>query len=93
MREYVVKEGDTLGGVAAREMGAAHRWPKLFQVNREAILAEQKRRGLPQTVGLRTRTTMELGPDWIFPGTILHIPLTPSRSVPPQDEEATTGES
>ncbi len=36
-REYVVKKGDTLSGIAAREYGGAHRWKYLYELNKSRI--------------------------------------------------------
>jgi nucleoid-associated protein YgaU len=39
-RPYVVEEGDTLYDIAKYELGAASRWPEIFQLNREALSAD-----------------------------------------------------
>ena len=66
MRTYTVKAGDTLGIIAARELGRSSDWAKLWRLNREGLIAEQKQR-LPE--GHR-----QIGsPDMIFPGTILKL--------------------
>jgi nucleoid-associated protein YgaU len=66
MRTYTVKAGDTLGIIAARELGRSSDWAKLWRLNREELIAEQKQR-LPE--GHR-----HIGsPDMIFPGTILKL--------------------
>lgn len=36
-REYVVQKGDTLSAIAQREMGAAHRWKYLYEINKQRI--------------------------------------------------------
>ena len=36
-RTYKVKKGDTLSGIAARQLGKADRWPELFVLNRARI--------------------------------------------------------
>ena len=36
-REYVVKKGDTLSGIAAEEYGGAHRWKYLYELNKDVI--------------------------------------------------------
>ncbi|MEP0845780.1 MAG: LysM peptidoglycan-binding domain-containing protein [Phycisphaerae bacterium] len=38
-REYVVKVGDTLTGIAWRELGDVSRWEEIFDLNRELISA------------------------------------------------------
>ncbi|MFH1338928.1 MAG: OmpA family protein [Candidatus Omnitrophota bacterium] len=36
-RDYIVKKGDTLWGIAAREYGGAHRWQYLYNLNKDRI--------------------------------------------------------
>jgi nucleoid-associated protein YgaU len=36
-RIYVVRRGDTLSGIAKRELGDASRWPDIFERNRDVI--------------------------------------------------------
>jgi outer membrane protein OmpA-like peptidoglycan-associated protein len=36
-KEYVVKKGDTLSSIAAREYGKPHRWKYLYQLNKDKI--------------------------------------------------------
>lgn len=36
-REYTVKKGDTLSGIARREYGGAHRWKYLYELNKDRI--------------------------------------------------------
>ena len=36
-RLYIVRRGDTLSGIAQRELGAASRWPELLERNRDVI--------------------------------------------------------
>jgi len=67
---HVVKDGETLSGIAATELGDARRWPELFALNRDrAHLADG-----------RTLTN----PDLIWPGLPLQIP--PDGQAPATDE-------
>ena len=36
-REYVVKKGDTLSDIAAKEYGGAYRWKYLYELNKSRI--------------------------------------------------------
>ena len=36
-RLYIVRRGDTLSGIAQRELGNANRWPEIFERNRDVI--------------------------------------------------------
>lgn len=63
MKTYIVKSGDTLGSIAQSHYGRPC-WRSLWQINASTILAEQRRRNWSR----------KPEPDWIFPGTILHIP-------------------
>jgi outer membrane protein OmpA-like peptidoglycan-associated protein len=36
-REIIVEDGDTLSGIAKREMGSAHRWIHLYELNKDRI--------------------------------------------------------
>jgi nucleoid-associated protein YgaU len=61
---HTVASGDTLWGIAQRELGAGSRYPEIFEANRDAIEGEAQRRG---------RQSSENG-RWIWPGTVLTIP-------------------
>ena len=36
-RIYTVRRGDTLSGIAEKELGDASRWPEIFELNRDVI--------------------------------------------------------
>lgn len=36
-REYIVEDGDTLSGIAARELGDARRWVEIYELNRDRL--------------------------------------------------------
>jgi nucleoid-associated protein YgaU len=37
MRRYVVRRGDTLRSIAARFLGDASDWPRIYRVNRDRL--------------------------------------------------------
>ncbi|HBG61949.1 MAG: hypothetical protein A2Y03_02995 [Omnitrophica WOR_2 bacterium GWF2_38_59] len=41
-REYVIKKGDSLSGITQRELGAAHRWKYLYELNKDVITDPNK---------------------------------------------------
>ena len=43
-KEYIVKKGDTLSKIAKDELGSAHRWKYLYQVNKDRIKNPDKLR-------------------------------------------------
>lgn len=67
--EVIVRSGDTLSGIAQRELGDANRYPELFTANE----------GRPQPDGSALET-----PNLIRPGWHLHLPGAPAeQSAPP----------
>jgi nucleoid-associated protein YgaU len=81
--EYTVKPGDTLSHIAQRFLGQANRWPEIFRLNEDAIIAEQTKR--PPRKGPRS--------DYIYCGQVLKIPtLAPAlnnlKPTIPQDKAA-----
>jgi DNA-binding SARP family transcriptional activator len=84
-RTYVVQRGDTLWGIAERQLGDPLDWSEIYQLNE----------GRPQPDG-RTLTD----PHWIYPGWTLVLPLaahhvpgghgTGDTSVPPRHENVPT---
>ena len=64
---YVVQRGDTLWGIAQRELGDPLRWSEIYQLNE----------GRPQPGGL-TLTD----PHWIDPGWTVLLPAAPSTPFP-----------
>jgi DNA-binding SARP family transcriptional activator len=65
---YLVQRGDTLWGIATRELGDPYRWPEIFELNRDH----------PQPDG-RALTD----PNRIWPGWTLLIPAAVAPPVPP----------
>lgn len=71
-RTTTVLGGDTLSGIALREMGSASLWPRLFARNEAAIMREIDRRDVGRLV---RRVGRDMHPeDWIFPSMKLVIP-------------------
>lgn len=63
---YTIQSGDTLGAIAQRFLGDAGRYRELWSLNRKVLEAEQNK----GEVRRRLR-----GPNWIYPGTIIRIPV------------------
>lgn len=59
---YTIKSGDTLWGIARRELGDGAKWKTIYTANRQVIDDTARKRG------------MASGGQWIFPGTVLQIP-------------------
>jgi len=68
MRTYVVQRGDTLWGIAERELGDPLHWSEIYKLNE----------GRPQPGGA-TLTD----PHWIDPGWTLLLPASPAAPTPP----------
>jgi DNA-binding SARP family transcriptional activator len=68
MRTYVVERGDTLWGIAERELGDPLHWSEIYKLNE----------GRPQPGGA-TLTD----PHWIDPGWTLLLPASPAAPTPP----------
>lgn len=70
-REITVQEGDTLGHIAERECGRFSLWPAIYCGNEDTIRREQMKRDVTK-----------LGPDWIYPGMKLMVPVRQPATVP-----------
>lgn len=67
--KYTVKRGNSLWGIAQHYLGQGMRWREIWRLNEETVLAEQKKNP-------RFRDgTFSYGPDWIFPGMVLTLPV------------------
>jgi hypothetical protein len=75
-RTYVVREGETLWGIAAAELGDAARWQAIFDLNR----------GVPQVGGGALES-----PHWIYPGWVLRLPVQSMRAPEPSVEQSKRG--
>jgi len=73
-RYYIVEEGDSLRGIAARLLGDEARWPEIFDVNRD-------------TARLTDGRTL-IDPDLIWPGLRLRLPSSSPEVVAEPPEEA-----
>lgn len=74
MRTVEVKSGDTLWSLAKEHLGDPYKWTRLYAVNELTILKAQRVRGRQKFIG----------PDWIFPGTVLVVPA--SRALSDKDQ-------
>lgn len=63
-KTYTVKSGDCLWNIAQAELGKGARWKEIYDINKEIIEKEAKRRG---------KSDSNNG-HWIFPGTVLSLP-------------------
>lgn len=75
MITYHVRPGDSLWSIAHTQLGSAHVWPTIYQMNRVTIAEEQARRARSDGLSFDCRRSFRMrGPDYIFPGTILVLP-------------------
>jgi antitoxin HicB len=63
-RVYVVRPGDTLSGIAQRELGDASRWPELFALNRQEL----------STYDQVTEALFDQLTEALSPGRVLRLP-------------------
>ncbi len=70
---YIVEEGDTLQGIAARLLGNEEKWRTLFEVNRSAA---------------QLNGYVLTDPDLIWPGLRLKLPTAPLHLTPPHPSAA-----
>lgn len=63
--KYTVQPGDTLWDISKKILGDPTRWDLIYRANFKIIKHEQRSRNL----------TRRVGPNWIFPGTTLLIPV------------------
>lgn len=68
MKDYIIKDGDTLSSIALSELRDADRWPELWHINCGVLIEAQN-------LEARRINGMQ-GPDWIFPGTAIKLPIT-----------------
>ena len=82
-RQYTVKGGDTLSGIAARELGNGMRWPAIYAANRTVIDAGY---AVAKSVLRRfdpRRREIHHPSDFIRPGQVLVLPATPDNQDAP----------
>lgn len=63
-KTYTVKSGDTLWGIAKKQLGDATKWKTIYNKNKSVIESTAKKRGYKSSSNGH----------WIFPGTKLTIP-------------------
>lgn len=71
-RMIEVEDGDTLGAITGRYLGADGRWPELYAANADTIKAEHRKRGLK--IGKPPIEHFRHPANLIFAGTKLVIP-------------------
>jgi nucleoid-associated protein YgaU len=82
-RQYTVKGGDTLSGIAARELGDGLRWTAIYSTNKPvidagyAVAKSALRRFDPR------RHEIHHPADFIRPGLVLELPATPDNQDAP----------
>lgn len=72
MREYEVKDGDTLMKIAQAELGSGLQWPLLYEINKTAM-DKAYQRALPE---LRRIKAKHIGhpSDYLRHGQVLQLP-------------------
>lgn len=66
---YTVKSGDTLWGIAKKELGSGAKWTTIYNANKEIIESTAKKRWKAAGINRDSQNG-----HWIFPGTVLTIP-------------------
>lgn len=61
-KSYTVKKGDTLRGIAKKQLNSIGKWKDIYTLNKKTIQSVAKKRGKPGNG------------HWIFPGTKLKLP-------------------
>ena len=69
MRTITVQAGETLGSIAARELGDPDAWPLIYAENVNTIAKDYRNRALRREWPAVTHPW-----HWIFPGQVLRIP-------------------
>ena len=63
-KTYTIKSGDTLWGIAQKQLGSGAKYSSIYSLNKTIIEDTAKKRG---------KTSSE-GGKWIFPGTVIKLP-------------------
>lgn len=63
-KTYTIKSGDTLWGIAQKELGSGAKYSSIYSLNKTIIEDTAKKRGKKSSDGGK----------WIFPGTVIKLP-------------------
>jgi hypothetical protein len=76
---YVVRNGDTLWGIAKHKLGHGSQWPRLWRYNNRPAVIKTTGRGIPN-------------PDLIYPGQSLLVPSFPNAHLGHRERALAPGE-
>lgn len=82
---YTIKKGDTLWGIAKKQLGSGTKWKTIYNANKAIIESTAKKRWKAAGINRDSQNG-----HWIFPGTVITIPGASSSSSSSSSKTTTT---